>query len=605
MTGTLPGVVGRDGHALNFSASGLALVGLFAFGLLLRLAELDRILPNEQAARQALAAWRVLNPQLPGAQLVPESPLLFALQTLLFSVFGASEVTLRLPIALAGAVLPFMPLLFRDTLGRSRSIAYCLLLAASPVLLLASRQSATVVISLLLSALILWCILRHAQTRQVSHAVLATILSGLLLLLSEPAGIVLALLVGASLILAMLWARRVNAQRDPWQAARELLQIWPVGTALPLALLTAFLVATLCMLHPGGLAAVGELLTAFITGFVTPRPGAPPLHALQVAIFFEPLLLLLSLLRLLQLRKREPEFADRILIAGTLLAVLATLLWRNNGPEHALWLTVPLAGLASGLVREPRATNEEQRSVPLWATLLALLASIALLSLFSLHLQAFVRSSGQPVSPLIHLIWMALALLMLGLGCARLALELGWSTALRMCGGGLLLLALAASLGSGWTTAVTRADDPEGLWQVRPAAREAWLLRDTLQTLAQRESGGFPRLEIYAQTDDHALTEWLLRDFTRVHFIERARDAQGMGILLLPWSAEAPALVGDYVGQDFVISRSRYSNASGQLRDWLPGRADSVIQPEKLVLWLRRDVYAGASQNAMKGPARP
>ncbi len=605
LTGTLPGAAGRDGHALNISASGLVLAGLFAFGLFLRLAELDRILPDEHEARQALAAWRVLNPQLPGAQQVPESPLLFALQTLLFSVFGASEVTLRLPVALAGAVLPFMPLLFRDALGRSRSIAFCVLLAASPVLLLASRQSAAVVISLLLTALILWSILRHAQTRQSSHAVLATVLSGLLLLLSEPAGIVLALLAGTSLCLAMRWDRRVNTQRDPWQAARDLMHNWPVGTALPLALLTAFLVATLFMLHPGGLAAVGELLTEFVTGFVTPRSGAPPLHALQVAMFFEPVLLLLALLRLLQLRKCEPDFADRILIIWTLLAVVATLLWRSAGPEHALWLTVPLAGLASGLVKEPRAANETQRSVPLRVTLLALLASFALLSLFSLHLQAFVRSSGQPVFPLIHLVWMVLALLMLGLGCARLALDLGWPAALRLSGGGLLLLALAASPGSGWTTAVTRADDPAGLWQVRPMAREAWLLRDTLQILAQRESGGFPRLEIYAQTGGQARTEWLLRDFTRVYFIERARDAQGKGVLLLPWSAEAQALGGDYVGQDFVISRSRYSNASGLLPDWLPGRADSVIQTEKLVLWLRRDIYDGASQNAMTGPARP
>ncbi len=594
----------RTRRALTLPSAALALTALFALGLLLRLAELDRILPNEREALQALAAWRFLNPQLPGAQLLPASPLLFALQALLFSLFGASEVTARLPVALAGALLPLLPLLLQSALGRARALAFCVLLATSPVLLLASRQSAAVVLSLLLTGLLLWAALRFAQSRQAQHATLATTMLVWLLLLSEPAAIVLALMAGASLIGALLWARRADPHLDPLPLARDLLHSWPSGNALRPALLTAFLVATLFMLHPGGLAAVGELLASFITGFVTLRPGALPLQALQVALSFEPLLLLLALLRLLQLRFRELGIVDRFLISWTLLAVAALLLWRGAGPEHALWLIVPLAGLASGLVTGLRAPAEGQRATPLWLTLLAGMASLALLSLFSLHLQAYARNAELSAAGITHLVWMGLALLFTGLGCAWLAQEWGWPAALRACGSGALVLVLAASLGSGWTSSVARADDAEGLWQVRPAAREAWLLRETLQTLAQRESGGFPRLELYAQTNDRSLVGWLLRDFTRLQFIERASDASGAGILLIPWSVEPPALTGDYVGQGFVLRRARSSAATRPLAGWLLAGNEIVASPETLVLWLRRDVYDGMSQDEGRGLSR-
>ncbi len=594
----------RTRRALTLPSAALALTALFALGLLLRLAELDRILPNEREALQALAAWRFLNPQLPGAQLLPASPLLFAQQALLFSLFGASEVTARLPVALAGALLPLLPLLLQSALGRARALAFCVLLAASPVMLLASRQSAAVVLSLLLTGLLLWAALRFAQSRQAQHATLATTMLVWLLLLSEPAAIVLALMAGASLIGALLWARRADPHLDPLPLARDLLHSWPSGNALRPALLTAFLVATLFMLHPGGLAAVGELLASFITGFVTLRPGALPLQALQVALSFEPLLLLLALLRLLQLRFREPGIVDRFLISWTLLAVAALLLWRGAGPEHALWLIVPLAGLSSGLVTGLRAPAEGQRAIPLWLTLLAGMASLALLSLFSLHLQAYARNAELSAAGITHLVWMGLALLFTGLGCAWLAQEWGWPAALRACGGGALVLVLAASLGSGWTSSVARADDAEGLWQVRPAAREAWLLRETLQTLAQRESGGFPRLELYAQTNDQSLVEWLLRDFTRLQFIERASDASGAGILLIPWSVEPPALTGDYVGQGFVMRRARSSAATRPLAGWLLAGNEIVASPVTLVLWLRRDVYDGMSQDEGRGLSR-
>ena len=79
------------------------------------------------------------------------------------------------------------------------------------------------------------------------------------------------------------------------------------------------------------------------------------------------------------------------------------------------------------------------------------------------------------------------------------------------------------------------------------------------------------------QTDDKNLVEWLLRDFTRLRFIERASDALGAKILLLPWSVEPPPLVGDYVGQGFVLRRARSSAASGPMAGWLLSDHENVV----------------------------
>lgn len=581
------------GRALAASSAWLAPGALFVLGLLLRLAELDRVLPNEQEARQALAAWSVLQPQLPGAPPLPESPLLLALQAALFSVFGAGEVTARLPVALVGALLPLAPLLLRDVLGRGRSMACCVLLAASPVLLLASRQSAPAVLSTGLAALLLWGLLRYVNTRQAPYAVLVTALAAALALLSEAGGIVLLLLLCGSLFLALQWPRRGGAQ----PTARDLLRSWPVEAALPPALLLVFLVATLFMLRPDGLAAIGELLAAFLRGFVTPAPGGVAAHALQAVLFYEPLLLLLALLRLLQLRGRPLAFVDRCLLVWASLALPATLLWRGAGPAHALWLSVPLVGLAGGLLAELYASRREEPALPLWAAALAGAAGFALSALFSLHLQGWARSTPQSPAAAFHLAWMALALALLTAGTWWLALERSRPVALRACGSGVLALALVASLGSGWRAAVVRADDAQELWQVQPTAREAWLLRDSLQELAQREHGGFPQLELAAQTGDQALVRWLLRDFARLRVIARVSDGRGAEALLLPWSDEPPPLAGAYAGQDFVIRRVRSAAAPGPLTAWLPAQHTRAAPEERLVLWLRRDLYDGATQN--------
>lgn len=66
-------------------------------------------------------------------------PLLYLLDRHVFALFGTSDATARLPVAVIGGLLPLAALLFRDRLRRSETIVFAALLAGSPALLYYSR----------------------------------------------------------------------------------------------------------------------------------------------------------------------------------------------------------------------------------------------------------------------------------------------------------------------------------------------------------------------------------------------------------------------------------------------------------------------------------
>jgi len=64
---------------------------LIVFAIVLRLAEVDTVPLREYEARQALAAWRVVQP-IPGLEpIAPQSSLLFTGHVIAFTLLGASE----------------------------------------------------------------------------------------------------------------------------------------------------------------------------------------------------------------------------------------------------------------------------------------------------------------------------------------------------------------------------------------------------------------------------------------------------------------------------------------------------------------------------------
>lgn len=611
LQGSEPGA-GRREEAPALPVAAIALAAVTVLGLLLRLAELDRIPLDEREATQAIAAWNLLNPQSAPGTTAPASPLLFALQATLFTMFGAAGFTARLPVALIGAMLPLAPLLFRDAIGRERSIAICLALAASPLLLMASRQSEAVVMSLLLLALGLWGVWRHARTGRANHAILASCTLAVLVFLSETGGPLLVLQVVIALLLTSRRRRDGVSLRGVPAHWRSWLRAWPVATALPLALLSVFLIATLFMLHPRGMAAPGDLLHAALAGFVGPlpvsatpagllagaaqttsllsQPAAQLLQKLQLVLLFEPFIVMAGIVWLWLKRRSRADDVDRFLTFWLAAALVSLLLWRGAAAAHALWLVMPLAGMAGSLLADLVGPGRRQVFRPAWSNVLIVAICLAALALFSFYGRLYLRNEA--ASP-----WLFAMLVVLLPALLLLLLRHQWPELLRGVVWGLAPFMAALSLGGGWSTVVHRAGVADGLWRTSVTAPEVGLLQDSLKDLVFRRHGAFAAAAIEVQSEHRDLLRWLLREHARLQFIGSVREAGEADVLLLPESASPPSGSGSWVGQDFVLFRR--DDAAGKrtlVGRYLPGDTPAAAA-DRLVLWLR------ANESDDPGPA--
>lgn len=583
----------------------IAYAVLLVLALVLRLAELDHVPLAADEAKQALAAWRVVYPAAPGSDIIPESPLLFLLHSLSFSTFGTGEMSVRWATALAGTLLVFTPLLFRDVLGRARTFALVVLLTGSPVLLIASRFDAPLVWMLVFAALGIWALRQYWLTQTANYALLIGAFFAAMLLLTDPGGLmfgVILLLAGGG---ALLWTRVEQPDSDTLTDIRGRFVHFPRMRTLVTAGLTVLAVSTIFGLYLPGLSAVSETLFVGLRAPVSASADTPFLYPLLVALFYEPLMWVFGVISLIVLARRGAvTLVERFLVVWLIAALIAALFL--DRPEYALWITLPLAGLASALVVDLLARDEHPfLDIPEWGKPLLALGMVALLAIFTIHFQTVIRSfinipGGQfdliTIDPTSGL-WMGIALALILLGFFMVSSLWGRSAALRGGALGLLIFSLFTSLGAGWNAAVPNAANPVELWHTQTTSSEVFPLRDLLIELSKRETRGVPRIPVAVLAPDDGVVAWTLRDFTNTTFIRDIGEARGQEIILLPQAPEIPDLGGDYVGQEFVISRTWNLNSLrglDVLTWWSQRRTRSAYAPaDTFVLWLRQDIYNG------------
>src|SRR5690606_10468611 len=348
------------------------------------------------------------------------------------------------------------------------------------------------------------------------------------------------------------------------------------------------------MFYLPGLSAVSHLLQTGLTGLVTPQPGAPLFFGLLTAFFYEPLIWVFGLVGLwLLARQGALALVDRFLTAWSLLAGVGLLVYQGSGPAHALWLLLPLTGLAAGaLVNLLQREKHPFLDVPPWSKPVLAVGLCALLAILAINLQSFTRLFLQTpdgvslafdstnLFNLSSLGWMIVVGLFIIVGYFLASSVWGGGATLRGGALGLLAFGLVTSLGNGWNAAVTHAANPVELWHIEASGQQTRRLPDALLELARRETGGFPFLTVYAQADDAGIVGWLLRDFVDVRYISQPNEAAAQGVVLLQAADELPDLGGSYVGQQFVITCV-----------WNPG---VLLGYDVLPWWLQRRVRSQA-----------
>lgn len=581
-------------------------LAVIVISLVLRVAQLDVVPLSTYEARQDLAAWRAVYPEAAGTPIVAESPLLFALHSLAFTVLGPSEFSARILTVLASVLLILSPLLFRQLFGRTRTLVFVLLLAFSPTLLATGRMDSPVVWTMLAVVLGLWSLWRYRETGRSHFALQATLCGAAIIFLTDPSG----LFVFLSLVLAGLfafWYRRKSEDEleTPEYIPEGRFTAWPWAVAVPVAALVVFLVSTSFMLYPTGVSTVGELISSGIRGLATPRPYAPPFFSLLSAFYYEPVLFVVGVVAVFGLLTSERVTQeDRFLLGWLIFSILLSLLYAGTGPENALWVVLPLAALSSRVIAGLVAGGK-QYFAPQWSRWLIALIVAALMAMISVHAQSIARSlmtspdaglEQVNINPQ-NIIGIVIAVLLILIGYFLASSEWGEGIAIRGGALGIVAFLLITGLGSGWYIAVNNADNAVEFWNRNPTSYQTAQLRQSLMELADRQTSGFPEMAVSVLAPDDGVVAWLLRDFPKTTFITDPLAAKGEGVVILPSSIEKPDLGGAYVGHKVAISNGWDFRSITLLNFpawWLQRRTLTADLPsDSVTLWLRQDVYNG------------
>ncbi|MFZ4815145.1 MAG: glycosyltransferase family 39 protein [Phototrophicaceae bacterium] len=608
-----------EAGATVFSSEIIAYAVLLLLAVLMRLLRLDTASLTPPEAIQAMAA-------LGDARFVPLSAIHNTLQGWSLMLLGATEFAARLPTALAGIALTLSPLLFREQFGRSRTFAIALLLACSPVALAASRLGSLVIWESLFVVATLWSVWRYARLGRMGDGLTGCLAFAGLIFLASPTGYLHAAILALALWITLLITPiPEDGALPPLAWARQRLLAINGLLAIGGSVLLIFVVSTGVMTQPNGFDTVGQSLGAGLAGWFQPTPYSPAFTSIFSSLLYEGFYVLFALVGLwLLLNRNEMTFVDRFFVVWAAVAGLMALLYPATVADHALWLTLPLIGLASVMLESTMrdeqgslwfSDGERQvsvlgYSVPSWARWMLATIAVFLFSLISLHarqlsLALFSVNAGTGslwalITPSL-LMLVVLATLMIFVGFTSASLY-GGNVTLRGGGAGLVLVGLFASLGGGWQISDTRANDPLELWQPTASTPELFTLRETLTELTKRESGGFAYLPIAVvlpdfTNTDAALLAWALRGFENVELVNDVAAVRTREVILAPPAAEPPDLGGSYLGETFILQRDWNPNTLNfwQVGAWWFQRKTRVPgQPlQEVVLWVRQDVYNG------------
>ena len=637
--------------APTVAIEGLAYLGLALIVALLRLSELGAVPISDFEAEGALHAWHTIEDDAPGAFVVSNSPLTYLAQLASFSLLGAGEFTARIGAAIAGGALAFTPLLFRQSLGRTRTFVWALLLSLLTMPIVVSRVADGAAFMMLFAILAIWLIRRYWYSRKQSDAWRAIASVTGMLLLSSPSGVMLLVVMLVAGWLA-IWRTALSAPQrlglpgdDILQLAVKRLRGFPIARATLVPILIVPVTATAFMLNPPGLSTVGQLINDAASG-LTQSSSIDGTRLGFVALFaYEPLLIIFALGGAWLLwKKGDITYIDRFAAAWAAIGAIGLLLYPGAKATDAIWVVLPLTLLASYGITQLMV---DRRVVILWAAdedaaddnalyspryrwvkwaisagalMFLIILAVQFMQIARLLLELPLGATLGDLFPL--LLEPAQGRLLQGTGLFLITVIIalivflltanfwGLGTCLQGIGLGFLWLMLVSGLGGAWNGNAADATTPRNLWRQRAVSADAYLLRQTLFELADRSTAGFPALEIVIVRDgagileDDGLVAWLARDFANARFVNTIEEAAREPIVLNAHDeALNDALGGDYVGQRFRLRRA-WSILNLGLWDlpawWSQGRLrDSILTEETMMLWLRQDIYAGfpASEN--------
>ncbi|MFO7742444.1 MAG: hypothetical protein R6X31_09035 [Anaerolineae bacterium] len=516
---------------------------LVGVALAMRLAQLDAAPLSAAEIREAAVAWRAATGQ--GMPVSDYSPLLFAANSFLFVLFGASDSLARLLPALAGSGLVLTPILLRRRLGRVGSFVAGLYLAISPTALVASRQLDGTALAAAGTMGFVGALSRFLETDRKRWLAFAAV--GLAVSVTSGAAV-----YGLLLPLGLAWGVLAWLGPHGWASpARGIVsRLRPhAGRFLLLFGLAAAAASTGLGWNPSGAGAIGGLLVDWFARFrAAGARGASPFTLLVV---YELLGLVFALAGLVWGLRRQHYPASLLGLWSGLGAILLAAM-PGRAPTDLVWVVLPLAMLA-GIALEAVA-RDRWRSA---GRVRCIYAGIVLILWAQVYLALARYARFADRTDLVLVLVVAALQLLLGL---TFVMALGPGATLRTAAVATGAALFSLTVSAGWGVAYRRPADPREPLSSQPTPVNVRDLVETLRGVSWQETGMLTTLEFVYEAPPNSVLAWYLRDFGRALRVdslsELGADRLGPTVVTLDGGSSPPGAPGtEYVGQSFALRR--------------------------------------------------
>ena len=560
-------------HTKKSSLHFFLLLTAFLVALSFRLIRLGYLPLNNQEAEIALQALAIAR----GNETSFGSHIAYVgLTGLDFFVFSAGNFMARFWPAFIGALIVFVPQLFKGWIGRWEATLLSFLLAFSPEMVGLSRIIGSPMIAFAGLLLGLGFLL-----------IKKPILSGLLLafaLMSGPG-----FWIGASILgISFFFSKRIfhlteEHELVPIDDKRRFWLKW--GSAF---LVTLFLVGTSFFMAPAGLSGILEGLISFLQGFGASYSNPYVLLPLTLLTYTAPALMFGTWggVRGFVLHNK----LDMSLSLWAIIGLVFVLIYPGSLPADLIWVTLPLWILAVRAFVSSFRLPDASRFI----VIIALIVVIFVSGFILLTLRSVVSFAGQSDQQINYLI------AMIGGGVLLVAfillINFGWTKAVALPG---LLLGLAIVTCAGLMSVSVKSSglNPERSYQwwypdqlyISPE----WLEISIDRIIDWNASSGTP-VDIAVVNYDSPAMRWTLRDYDPVAFVPYLPPQSQAGLLITD-AAYAPEIAESYRGQDLVWSQKVLWEELSPFNylNWMVTGQIATAQ-NKIILWVRTDLMPDA-----------
>jgi len=489
-----------------------------------------------------------------------------------FFLLNAGNFLARFWPAMFGALIVFVPFLFRKQLGHWPASILSFILALSPEMVGLSRVISSPMIAFVL-LLLAFGLSFHKKA----------ILSGVSFALALMGGS--GFWTGIVLIWLSLLAAKVILKLSFHDYFDEFFKNKDDRWRFLIAFgLTIVLVATGFSLAPEGLSGVFSGAVDFVRGFGMPYTKPFILKPLALAAYSLPAVIfgLWGGIRGLINRSK----LDIFLLIAALAGFIYLLLYHNTSPADIIWVTLPLWTLAARVIPDMwRWPAENKFVMVITAVMVVVVFAFTLLAMRSLvspsinteaRLTTFIALAGGLV------LMIALVLLV----------TFGWSEDVALPGllMGLSVVVLLGMLSLTVRTTSISLERTHELWYPHESSLSTQWLKVSLDRVLEWNKRTTIPVEIAVADFDTPGMRWVLRDYENVVFVPYVPPSSQPGILISDILTQ-PEISNSYRGQDLVWSQTPdwQGMTPFQYLSWLMTR-DTPETTREIIFWVRTDL---------------